>query len=134
MARRLELVCALASAIAGAVALGILLFAPINGTNPATDVSRNYSFFDQGLSPFDVLFFGVLVLLYVCVVLGALVHTLRRATGGLWLLRISGILLVPASIATGQIGLYFFGWAALLGLAAVIVSFVSARSSLAGAH
>ena len=134
MARRLELSSAVASAVAGAVALGIFLFAPMNSTNPVTDIYRHYSFVDKGLSPSDVLFFSVLVLLYVCVLLGALLHSLRGSGGRLWLLRISGILLVPASITTGEIGLYFFGWAALLGLAAVTATFMSAGSSLAGVH
>ncbi len=134
MARRLELGCSLAAAVAGAVALGVYLFAPLDSTNPVTDIYRTYSLIDKGLSPADVLFFGVLVLLYVSVLLGALLHSLRGSSGGLWLLRISGILLVPASIATGEGGLYFFGWAALLGLAAVTASFVSAGSNLAGVH
>lgn len=119
MARYVELTRGVLTAAAGGLALGIMFFAPINSTDPATDVYRHYSAVEAGLSPLQVALTSVLVLLYLGVLVGSVLHVVRARKLGKQILRVSGLLLVPATVATGEGGLYVFAWVALLALGSV---------------
>jgi hypothetical protein len=109
MARWAELSLGLLATTVGLLVIGVFLFAPISSTDPATDAYRHYSLIDAGLSPFQVVLFAVLTLLYVGVLVGAVLHGLRASGLGRKLLRVSGFLLVPATVATGEGGVYITG-------------------------
>jgi hypothetical protein len=114
MGRYLELTCGTLAAAVGGLALGIMLFAPINSTDPAIDAYRHYSAVEAGLSPLQIALSTVLGLLYLGVLVGSILHVAQAAKLGRQILRVSGLPLVPATIATGEGGLYVFGWPVLL--------------------
>jgi hypothetical protein len=145
MARGLELVSGIATAVVEIAAIAVFLFVPFPSGSESPNLGTTFpqvSAMDQGLSPLTVVLISVLLVASAGVAVGAAIHSTRGSRTGWTVLRLSCVLLLLAVLASNEGGAVFFGPGLLLALISLWAgwraqctqdrSVVSARQSTSG--